>query len=221
MLCIAHKVGFQGQLEDRARDALKQEVVASVNTFNAHLERETGYYIAWLASHKAWESKSKCDHREAAKQAHQAIADATRQEASSRYSFQGFTTAMECQSFMSSTLQRVAEVCPPVLEVDVLRLNILDLAKYGPHHSRFIQDFQGFVVEELREHPFMSCFLVLPPHCTQFGETMDANDVRENLIEKARSEAFHALADNADVLRHDCLMLIDSASIAWIGRCRR
>ena len=56
-------------------------------------------------------------------------------------------------------------------EHEVLRLNILDLAKYGQSHSRILPERQAWITEELRAAPECSCFIVFPPHHTKWGET--------------------------------------------------
>ena len=48
-------------------------------------------------------------------------------------------------------------------EHEVLRLNILDLAKYGQSHSRILMEHQALITEELRAAPECSCFIVSPP----------------------------------------------------------
>ena len=48
-------------LDDRAQNALKQEVAASINTFKAHLAREVSSYTTWLTAVKAWETRQRSD----------------------------------------------------------------------------------------------------------------------------------------------------------------
>ena len=47
-------------------------------------------------------------------------------------------------------------------EHEVLRLSIVDLAKYGQSHSRILMECQAWITEELRAAPECSCFNAFP-----------------------------------------------------------
>ena len=100
-------------------------------------------------------------------------------------------------------------------EHDVLRLNILDLAKYGQSHSRVLTDAQQWIAEELRASPDNSCFIVFPPHTTKWGETMDFSEQRDSMIDLARTESFRTLSEQTmGIVAVDCCLLLDKATMA-------
>ena len=100
-------------------------------------------------------------------------------------------------------------------EHDVLRLNFLDLAKYGQGHSRMLTDAQQWIAEELRVAPDNSCFIVFPPHTTKWGETMDIGEQRDELIDLARTESFRTLSEKTmGVVAVECCLILDRSTIA-------
>ena len=202
-------------LGDRARDALKQEVAASINAFKAQLAREVSSYTTWLTAVKAWETKQRCDFKELAEKQHEAITAETVKETHLRYKVKAFTDKQECQTCMARAVQKVAEVEPPMGEHEILRVNVMDLSKYGQHHSRYNNELNEFVAEELRENPATSCFIIFPPHFTAWGETMDATDSRDAYIQKATEEAYRVLTAIANgVVSRDCHLLFDKNSLS-------
>ena len=93
-------------------------------------------------------------------------------------------------------------------------MNIIDLSKFGQNHSRLLDELRKLITDELREHPVTSCFVILPPNFTKFGDPMEAGPTRETSIQKARDEAFRALTEiQTNALVKECTWLWDKASL--------
>ena len=67
------QVGLRHDLDDRAREALKQEVCAGMNAFQAFLEREQASFKLWVHAIADWETQRRSKHTELAVQQHDAI----------------------------------------------------------------------------------------------------------------------------------------------------
>ena len=67
------QAGQRHDLDDRAREALKQEVCAGINAFEALLEREQASFKLWLHAVADWETQRRSKNTELAVQQHDAI----------------------------------------------------------------------------------------------------------------------------------------------------
>ena len=86
---------------------------------------------------------------------------ATNEEASRRFQFGGFSNLQDAQQFATSALQRVADMPPAIAEDQVIRLNVIDLSKFGQHHSWVLEDLRKLVTDELRLTRLLIALLVI------------------------------------------------------------
>ena len=207
-------LGMAGDMDDQATTAAQAALAANLHNFEIQLKAEVARVQIFQAAQAAWETKTRIARRTTLDTQHQATLMATNEEASRRFQFGGFSNLQDAQQFATSALQRVADMPPAIAEDQVIRLNVIDLSKFGQHHSRVLEDLRKLITDELREHPVSSCFIILPPHFTKFGDTMEAGPSRDVAIQKARGEAFRSLTElQTNALVRECMWLWDRASM--------
>ena len=210
----ATTLSMAGDMDDQAMTAARAALTANLHNFEVQLKAEVSRIQVFQAAQAEWETKTRVARRAMLDTQHQATLTATNEEASRRFMFGGFSNLQDAQQFATSALQRVAGMPPAIAEDQVIRINVVDLSKFGQHHSRVLEDLRKLITDDLREHPVTSCFIILPPHFTKFGDTMEAGPSRDAAIQKARDEAFRSLTElqtNASV--RECMWLWDKASL--------
>ena len=207
-------LGMAGDMDEQAKTAAQGALMANLHNFDVQLKAEASRVQVYQASLTDWETRSRSSRRQTLDLQHEATTQATNEEASTRFQIGGFSGIQESLQFATSALQRVAEAPPAIGEDQVLRMNIIDLSKFGQNHSRLLDELRKLITDELREHPVTSCFVILPPNFTKFGDPMEAGPTRETSIQKARDEAFRALTEiQTNALVKECTWLWDKASL--------
>ena len=208
-------LGMAGDMDEKAKKAARDALMANLHNFDIQLQAEASRVQVFQASLTDWEAKSRASRRVSLSLQHDVTTQATNEEANARYQIGGFNGVQESLQFVTSAFQKVAQHPPAIGEDQVLRVNLIDLSKYGQHHSRLVEELRTLITDELREHPVTSCFVILPPHFTKFGDSMEAGSGREAAIQKARDEAFRSLTEvTTQATYKDCSWLWDRTTIS-------
>ena len=210
-------IGVEGELDDKERAAKAQEVEATLNTWQIQLGREAVRFKEFCAKLKAFETKKQADYKALVELRHRLLTDTVQQEMGARYQLAGFQSMPSCRNFMQASLQKVAAGDAPVAEDNILRVNLLDLGKYGPHHSILENDFIEMITTELHEHPVTSCVFVFPPHHARSGVSMSADrNPSDEDVAAACSEMiglFCKQCKNVQIRR--CVIMYESSTLSY------
>ena len=195
-------------LGEQAKLARRAEAIAGVESLKLQLEQDQQNYRTYQLSAKAWETQHASDKKDLLQQAQQGVQRVRGSLMKTRFQCEGFGSFKQCKTYMKQALTTVAEADPPVKATEVIRVNVIDLAKYGQSHSRYIRELDEIVAAECREHPVVTCVLVLPPWVPVWGECIESKK-KDELIEEARKTAFRKFkeASNNVIVKKISLLL--------------
>ena len=209
--CRAEVEDIPGSLVDlgeQAKLARRTEAIAGLESLKLQLEQDQQNYRTYQQAAKAWETQHASDKKDLLNKAQDGVRSVREGLMKNRFQVEGFTSFKQCKTYMKQALTMVAEVDPPVNANDVVRVNVIDLAKYGQSHSRYVKDLDEIIAAECREHPVVTCVLVLPPWTPAWGESIHSSN-KDKLIDEARKTAYRKFkeASNNVIVKKISLLL--------------